>query len=268
MELFLQAVPIFLLIFCRITSFFVVAPVFSTRGVPTMFKIGLGFFVSLLVYLVYGIHETVVPDVQYPLFIIREILAGLLLGFVAYMFFTVVQTAGSFIDMQMGFGLANVIDPMTGTTSPLLGNFKFIIVVLLFLTMNGHHLLLLGIMRSYDWLPLSNTLFGRIYEGSVTEFLAVTFGYTFMLALQLAAPLVVAMFLTDVGLGFLARVAPQYNVFVIGIPLKILVGFLLLMLLMPGFAVLIGELFERMFGAMDDVLRLMAQPSAEMGGTP
>ncbi|GGG12291.1 flagellar biosynthetic protein FliR [Paenibacillus abyssi] len=257
MDLFLQAVPIFLLIFCRITSFFVVAPIFSNRGVPAMFKIGLGFFVTVLVYLVYGINQTVNLDAGYILFVIREILAGVLLGFVAYLFFTVVQTAGAFIDLQMGFGMANVIDPMTGTSAPLLGNFKFMIVVLLFLTMNGHHYLLMALMKSYDWLPISNELFTRIYEGSVSEFLARTFTHTFMLSLQMSAPLVVSMFLTDVGLGFLARTAPQYNVFVIGIPLKILVGFAMLILLLPGFASLIGQLFDQMFMAMENLLNIV-----------
>ncbi|XEC97124.1 flagellar biosynthetic protein FliR [Paenibacillus tarimensis] len=257
MELFLQAFPIFLLNFCRITSFFVVAPVFSTRGIPVTFKIGLGFFTSLLVYLVYGIHETVTLDSGYVLFVIREIAAGLLLGFTAYLFFTIMQTAGAFIDLQMGFGMANVIDPVTGVSAPLLGNFKFMIVVLLFLQMNGHHYLLLAIMQSYDWLPISNELFMKMYEGSISDFLVHTFSHTFMLALKMSAPLVVALFLTDVGLGFLARTAPQFNVFVIGIPLKILIGFILLAMLIPGLAVLIGQMFEHMFTAMEDMLRLL-----------
>ncbi|RXZ76946.1 flagellar type III secretion system protein FliR [Paenibacillaceae bacterium] len=254
MELFLQAFPIFLLIFCRITAFFVVAPIFSTRGVPATFKIGLGFFTAVIVYLVYGINETLAVGAEYPLFIIREVLAGLLLGYVAYLFFTIVQTAGAFIDLQMGFGMANVIDPMTGVSAPLLGNFKFMIVVLLFLAMNGHHYLLLAIMRSYDWLPLSNELFARIYEGNVSTFLTTTFAYTFMLSLQMAAPLVVALFLADVGLGFLARTAPQFNVFVIGMPLKIIIGFIIFMMLMPGLGSLIGALFDRLFKALENLL--------------
>ncbi|WP_028561420.1 flagellar biosynthetic protein FliR [Paenibacillus pinihumi] len=259
MEVILQAFPIFLLIFCRITSFFVVAPIFSTRNVPAPFKIGLGFFVALLVYLVYGINVSLVIDAGYLLMVIREVLAGLLLGFVAYMFVTAVQIAGGFIDMQMGFGMANVMDPVSGFTVPLLGNFKFIIVMLLFLSMNGHHYLLSAVMQSYDWLPLSNNLFNQIYQGSVSEFLVITFSKVFLLALQLSAPLVVALFLTDVGLGFLARTAPQFNVFVIGIPLKILVGLFMLALLMPGFAALIGNLFGQMFAAMENLLAGLQQ---------
>jgi len=257
MELMLKGFPVFLLIFCRITAFFVVAPIFSARNVPTAFKIGFGFLLSLLVFLTYGIKQTVVPDAGYILAIIREILAGVLLGYVVYLFFTVVQTAGAFVDMQMGFGMANIIDPMTGASAPLLGNFKYMIATLVFLSMNGHHYLLLALLKSYEWIPLSNDLFERIYQGDISEFLIRTFADTFMLALQIAAPLVVAMFLTDVGLGFLARTAPQFNVFVIGIPLKILVGFLLLVMMMPGLASIFEHLFSQMFGAVEKLFGII-----------
>ncbi|CAH1197824.1 Flagellar biosynthetic protein FliR [Paenibacillus plantiphilus] len=260
MEQFLQGFPIFLLIFCRITSFFVVAPIFSSRNVPTTFKIGLGFMISIIIFLVYGLKQTIVPDAGYILIIIREILAGVLLGFVAYLFFTVVQTAGAFIDLQMGFGMANVIDPMTGASSPLMGNFKFMIATLIFLSVNGHHLLLSALMRSYEWIPLSNELFGRIYDGSISDFITKTFAETFLLAFQLAAPLVVAMFLTDVGLGFLARTAPQYNVFVIGIPIKIIVGLLMLVIMMPGLITIFEHLFAELFRAMEKLFSIVQGP--------
>ncbi len=256
----MKGFPIFLLIFCRITAFFVVAPVFSTRTVPATFKIGFCFMVSLLVFLTYGIKQTIVPDAGYILAVFREILAGVLLGYVAYLFFTVVQTAGAFIDLQMGFGIANVIDPMSGTSSPMIGNFKFMIATLIFLSINGHHYLLMALLQSYEWIPLSNELFGRIYEGSISTFLAHTFAETFMLALQMSAPLVAAMFLTDIGLGFLAKTAPQYNVFVIGIPIKIIVGFLMMAVLMPGLVTLFDHLFSQMFSAMEKLLGIVQGP--------
>ncbi|SDW27318.1 flagellar biosynthetic protein FliR [Paenibacillus sp. CF384] len=262
MELFLQGFPIFLLIFCRITAFFVVAPIFSTRNVPNTFKLGFCFFISLLVFLTYGLKQTIVPDADYVLAIIREILAGALLGFTAYLFFTIVSTAGSLIDMQMGFGMANIIDPMTGASAPLLGNFKNMIATLVFLSINGHHFLLSGLLQSYEWVPLTNSLFAHVSSGSITSFLTAMLGQTFLLAIQMSAPLVVAMFLTDVGLGFLARTAPQYNVFVIGIPIKILVGFLMLAVMMPGLVILYEHLFELMFTAMQKLFDMLQGPAA------
>jgi flagellar biosynthetic protein FliR len=261
MELIMQAFPAFLLVFCRITAFFVVAPVFSSRTFPTMIKIGLAFFVSLIVFLTVGFDTKVTADATYILAIVREVFAGLLIGYVAYMFFTIVQTAGAFMDMQMGFGIANIVDPITGVSAPMFGNLKYMLMILVFLSMNGHHYLLAAIMDSYKWLPLDNNLFQVYYGGNVTEFLTRTFTDTFLLALQISAPVVVAMFLTDFGLALLARTAPQYNVFVIGIPVKILVGLGLLVLLLPGFGVLFQMIFDHMFQALEKLFTIIKTSS-------
>ncbi|WP_159884372.1 flagellar biosynthetic protein FliR [Paenibacillus puerhi] len=250
MEWILSYFPAYMLVFCRVTSFFLVAPIYSARNVPTPFKLGLSFFIALIAFSGAGAQAGIVIDGLYILSIVREIMAGLCLGFIAYMFFTVVQIAGGFIDIQMGFGIANVIDPMTGMQSPVIGNLKFMIVTLLFLTLNGHLYLLEAIMRSYEWIPLSNDLFERTYGGQISDFMFRTFSDVFALSFQMAAPLVVAMFLTDVGLGLLARVAPQFNIFVIGLPLKLLLGLLMLVLLFPGFELLFTNIFADMMEEM------------------
>jgi flagellar biosynthetic protein FliR len=254
MNAILQAWPAFLLVLCRISSFFVSSPVFGSRNVPAMFKIGLAFFVSLLVFLTIGTDAGVAADNRYPLLVIREVLAGLWLGFVANLFFVIVQIAGGFIDLQKGFGLANVVDPMSGVASPIVGNLKFMVAVLVFLSVNGHHYLLGAIMDSYLWLPLENNFFQNIYGGALTQFLAETFSRTFLMALQIAAPVMVAVFLSDVAMGLLARTAPQFNVFVLGIPLKIIVGLVVLMLMMPALGTLLRMIFDRMFGALREWL--------------
>jgi len=258
MEIWLQFIPGFLLVLCRITCFFVTAPVFSTHNVPVPFRIGLAFFVSLITFLTVGTGTVIEIDALYFLAVIREVLVGLLLGFLAYMFFTAVQVAGSFTDLQIGFGMANMVDPLTGVSSPLIGNFKFMLAILLFLSFNGHHLLLQGIMGSYQWVPLDHEWFAKIYSGEISQFLLKSFGEMFMLAFQLAAPLVVSLFLADVGLGILARTAPQFNIFVVGFPFKILLGFILLLFLVPSFADLFRGLFARMFESMRELLQLLS----------
>lgn len=255
----MQSLPVFLLIFCRISAFFVVVPVFSSQGVPATFKVGISFFVALVVFSASGTGITVPQDINYILMILREILIGLLLGFTGYLMFMAIQTAGSFIDIQIGFGIANVIDPMTGTSAPILGNFKYMIALLMFLSINGHHHLLNAIVYSYNWVPMNNDLFLKMIDGSLSEFLVRTFAQSFVLAFQMSAPLVTALFLTDVGLAFLARTAPQYNVFVIGVPLKIIIGLVLLLVLMPGLAVLFQNLFDIMFESMENLLGLMGK---------
>jgi flagellar biosynthesis protein FliR len=261
MGFILQYLPNLLLIFCRITSFFIVAPVFSAKNVPNHFKIGLSFFVTLIAFST--IDQTAMTmDGVYIVTLMKEIVIGLLLGFVAYLFFTVVQISGSFIDMQMGFSMANIIDPMTGTQSPIIGNLKFMLAVLLFLTFDGHYYFIHAIVDSYKLVPLSNEAFAHIYNGQVSDFLLKSFASVFAIAFQMAAPMIAALFLIDVGLGILARTAPQFNIFVIGMPIKVLVGFVLLTLLFPSFLNLFSELFTMMFGVMQKFLELLASPSA------
>jgi len=257
MQFLAQVLPTFLLIFCRITAFFAVSPVFSFRNVPNTFKVGLAVFISILVFTVVDTQETIALNGPYFLLMAKELMIGLLLGFTAYLFFTVVQVAGAFIDMQIGFGIVNVIDPMTGAQSPVLGNFKFFVAMLIFLGLNGHHYLLLGLMDSYDWVPIDNAIFARISEGGISQFLIDGFVRMFYLAFQMAAPLIVALFLVDVSLGILARTVPQFNVFVIGLPIKISVGFLILLIVVPGFLILFKDLFLEMFKAMGELLSLI-----------
>lgn len=262
LDIIAQGISVYMLIFCRMTAFFVVAPVFSSRNVPATFKVGLSAIISLFILLIQGANQPLPADLGYILLILREVLIGLLIGYVAFLIFSVIQTAGSFIDIQIGFGIANVIDPMTGTSAPVIGNFKYLIATLIFFSINGHHYLLDAVIRSYNWIPLSNDVFQRIYQGNVTEFLVSTFGQSFVLAFQMAAPLIVALFLTDVALGFLARTAPQFNVFVIGIPLKIIVGLAMLMMLVPGFIYAFEHLFEVMFRALHNLFGTLGnQPS-------
>lgn len=256
-EAIMQVVPAYMLVLCRISAFIVVAPVFSSRNIPGPFKAGISVFIALLVFLTVGFDQAVPTDATYIFSIFKEILAGLVIGYTASLFFTLIQTAGTLIDIQMGLGIANILDPVSGVSAPLFGNLKYMMMILVFLSINGHHYLLGAIMNSYKWLPLNNDLFSGIGEGRLTEFMVRTFADTFLLALQISTPIVVAMFLTDFGLGLLARTAPQYNVFVIGIPLKILIGLALLILLMPGFTTIFQIVFDRMFDTLEKLFVIM-----------
>lgn len=261
-DVFLEAVPIFLLIFCRVTAFFVVTPIFNHRNVPAIFKIGLGFFISLLIVTVHGPSQVMIIDIQYFLLVIREVLIGLMMGFIVYLFFVTVQTAGGIIDMQIGFAMANIVDPVSGVSVPLLGNFKYMLLLVVFLMMNGHHFLLTGLMDSYLYIPIENQWFSRMGDGSLAQFLTNAVISSIVIGVQVALPIMVAMFITDVGLGFLAKTAPQFNVFVIGFPVKIMLGLLLIFLLMPGMAVIFEKIFTVMFNSLEQFFGVVQGPPA------
>ncbi len=253
----LQFFPNLLLIFCRISAFFVVAPLFSSRSVSIKFKVGVSFFMTLITFSSIGMTEPIPIDSAYFASIIREIMMGLVLGYLALMFFTAIQVAGTFIDFQIGFALASVIDPMTGAQAPVFGNFKYYLAILIFLSINAHHFLIQGIMQSYEFVPLDGNLFANIEAGTVSNFLVQSFSTVFMLAFQMATPFIVVIFMLDLVLGIMSKTTPQLNIFVVGIPTKILVGFIVFILIAYGLISIFEDLFEDMFNAMYQLLRIL-----------
>lgn len=258
-QIFLNALPIFLLIFCRVTAFFVISPIFSYSSVPTIFKIALGFFISLITFTVLGdIQPVIAVDGLYVIAIMREVLIGLMLGYIVYVFFAAVHTSGGIIDLQMGFAMANVLDPQTGATVAITGNFKYMILMLVFLMMNGHHLLITGLMESFKFLPLDNNWYSKMADGSLIQLVIEAFTKSLVLGLQIATPVMVAIFITDIGLGFLAKTAPQFNVFVIGFAIKIAVGLLIMFIILPRMGNVFNSLFSIMFDYVERFFGMMS----------
>lgn len=247
--------PAFLLILVRVTSFFVMMPLFSYRTIPSALKIGLGFFLSWLIF--YAIQPPVLEiNGVYFLLIMKESLVGLLIGFTAYMILSAIQIAGGLIDFQMGFAIANVIDPQTGAQSPLMGQYLYTFGLLFLLTFNGHHLLIDGIYNSYrfipitqPWLPLGNS--------KVVAYFVRSFSSMFLVAFQMSAPIVGSLFLVDVALGIVARTVPQLNIFVVGLPVKIIVSFLVIVVVMGVMLTLVSHLTETMLVTMRDMMQLL-----------
>ncbi|QFT88881.1 Flagellar biosynthetic protein FliR [Bacillus sp. THAF10] len=247
--------PAFLLVLTRVTAFFVTLPLFSYRNVPATFKVGLGFFFSLV--MTFSMDLPVLGiDGAYIFLVIKEMMIGLLIGLVAYMVLAAIQIAGGFIDFQMGFAIANVIDPQTGIQSPIIGQFFYMFSLLLLLSVNGHHLMLDGIFYSYElisitqsWLPLG--------EEAVFERVLNTVNGMFVIALQMALPIVGVLFLVDVALGIVARTVPQLNVFVVGLPLKIGVSFVTIIFSLTILFTLFYKLFEMMLHTMRGLMELL-----------
>ncbi|MEH7344869.1 flagellar biosynthetic protein FliR [Bacillus sp. JJ1532] len=252
---FLPAFPAFLLIFVRVTSFFLMMPLFSYRSIPTVAKIGLGFFMSLV--MVFTIDTpTLEIDNHYFLLIIKEALVGLLIGFIAYLILSAIQIAGGFIDFQMGFAIANVIDPQTGAQSPLMGQYLYTIGLFFLLTVNGHHLLLDGVFYSYQFIPLEQPWISFGNE-NMAEYVVKAFNSMFIIAFQMSIPVVGSLFLVDIALGIVARTVPQLNVFVVGLPLKIGVSFIVLLTVMSIMLLVVSQLFEMMLSTMRGLMDII-----------
>ncbi len=256
MNIILEKLPYLMLTFVRLTSFFMIAPLFSMRAVPNQFKIGFGFFISVIAVSSLTDVEPILLDSYYLLLLLKEMSIGLALGFTAALLLYTVQIAGAFIDFQMGFAIASVMDPQTRTQVPIIGHFKYMLALLFLLTVDGHHVMLDGVMRSFHILPVESISIAAKFE-DVAHFITTLFLEMFMVALQIALPIVGALFLIDIALGILAKTVPQLNIFAVGLPLKIFVGFIMLFLSMPIFFYLLQILFEKIMTSMSQLIRLL-----------
>ena len=252
----LEMLPYFLLILVRLTSFFLVAPLFSMKGVPAQFKIGIAAFLAFFALSGITIEEPLPLDGYYIMMAIKEFAIGIALGFTAALVLYTVQIAGAFIDFQMGFAIASVMDPQTGSQVPIIGHFKYILALLFLLTVDGHHLMLDGVMQSLQVIPVESLSFGIRFE-DLAKFISDLFVEMFMIALQMSLPIVGALFLVDVALGILAKTVPQLNIFAVGFPVKILAGFVLLLFTIPIFFFLLQNLFEKIMVSMAELTRLI-----------
>lgn len=191
----------------------------------------------------------------YFLLIIKEALTGLTVGLIAMILLYAVQVAGGFIDIKMGFMIANVIDPQTGAQSPMIGSYLYTFTILFILATDAHHLLLDGVYYSYQFVPLDQ-LYLPFGDEAVISFVVSTFSTMFIIAFQMAMPIVGSLFLVDVALGMVSRTVPQVNVFVVGLPLKILAGFIILVLVMAPFFVIVRHLVETMTLTMRTLMEI------------
>lgn len=171
-----------------------------------------------------------------------ELLFGGLLAFGLFTAFAAFQLAGRTIDIQMGFGVASLIDPATRTTAPLLGTFLNVVALAVFFAIDGHLMVIRGLAFSLQHLPPGTPL-ATIDAGAVVA----QFGGMFVFALALAAPVLIVLFLVDIAMAVMARTMPQVNVFIVSLPLKILVGLLVLAISVRFMGPLMERIFEQVF---------------------
>lgn len=235
-------ISVLLLIFVRVSAFFVTIPLFSYKTIPSQLKIVLAFVLSWMMYYTFSIEAFTING-DYLLLVLKEAIVGLVLGLVVYIVFSAVQIAGGFIDFQMGFAMANIVDPQTGAQSPLMGQFFNFLLLLVFLAINGHHLVLDGIFYSYQFMPIDQ-FFPKFGDAESIEYIMKLFVAVFAIAFQMSAPIIATLFLVTLALGITGKTVPQLNIFVVGFPIKIAVGFILLIIMMGVMVEVMGNVIE------------------------
>ena len=233
----------------RITAFLVIAPPFSYAGIPARIKAMLGVGLALAIApRVTGGYATLDTG-PFLVALVMQLLVGFFLGFLVMMAFSAVQSAGNLIDLFGGFQLAQAYDPQSMVNGAQFTRLFHMAALALLFTTDGYQLILGGLMRSFDAVPVTMTL----AAAPNPELIVQGFSQLFLAALQIAGPMIIVLFLADVGLGLLTRVAPAINAFALGFPLKILItvvfGGVVFLALPRAVAAITDGVVEAMMGA-------------------
>jgi len=212
------------------------------------------FFLALSFFLVMGLGiepQTVPHDLGGVISAATsELVVGALMAFGVFAAFAAFSFGGRILDFQMGFGVANLIDPVTQSQSPLIGTVLNLMGVMLFFVINGHHMLIRGLAYSLQQLPP-----GSLIEQWNIAALVSQFGVLFIYGIAIVAPAIAALLLLDAGMAVAARTMPQVNMFIVGIPLKIFIGLMVLAFSVNYMGPLLEKIYSSIFIYWEEILR-------------
>jgi flagellar biosynthetic protein FliR len=216
----------FFLAMVRAMAVMVSAPVLGYRSIPSLVKLGLAASLALLA--APGLSHDLAPKL-FLLQVAQEAMVGLLLGLTVSLSFAAIQMAAGMVAVQMGFSLGGVLDPMLSAQGSTVERFYGLLAATVFFAVDGHHQMVLGLAQSFHLVPLGSSAMGLV---ALDRFTYLSAGM-FASALRIALPLAGTLALVDVGLGLLGRAVPQLNLLLLGMPMKVLVGILLMAATMP-----------------------------------
>ena len=240
----------FLLVLARVGGIFTTAPVFGNVHVAVRVRVAIALSLAFVFLPLARYNASQLEFLPFALAVVKECMVGLAMGFLAGLMFGAIQMAGAYVDLVVGFGFANVVDPMIREHNAVIGQVQNLAATLLFLAINGHHLVIRGLADSFSILPLGAMSFSPSAAGGIMGIFAAIF----LAGLKIAAPVVGAIFLTDVSLGILARTVPQLNVFVVGFPAKLAVALFTVIAVMP---LAFGVMTQLFTGLHRDILMLV-----------
>ncbi|SPD72687.1 putative Flagellar biosynthetic protein FliR [uncultured Desulfobacterium sp.] len=220
-----------LLVFIRVGAIILNIPVINTRNIPPIFKIGLILTVTIIIFPSINTEDYQARIDLIPLVIgiLGEILLGICVGLCVNLIFAGVQMAGQLIGYQMGFAIANVIDPQTGMQSAFFATLLNVYCLMIFLIMDGHHYFIQAISESFIILPV----FNMHINSSLFEYIIRLVGNMFVISVKVCAPVMASLLVTSVSLGLVARTIPRMNIFLVAIPIKIVLGMFFIILSLP-----------------------------------
>ena len=256
-DIFQGQLAAFLLVLARTSGIFLIAPFFGSMNIPVQIRAAIAIIMAWVTFPVIAAKTTITaPEsiLEFGGAVAEELFIGWTIGFIAFVAFAAINMAGKIMDMQVGFSVANVMDPTSGQQAPLIGSFLYNLAVIYFLVVNGHHIIISALFESFNRIPLS----GMVWNESLADLIGDITAGVFLVGMKIAMPVTFSILLVNVGMGILARTMPQMNIFVVGIPLHLMIGSFMLAMLLPFFILFLDTMFNTMYGNIITALKLIS----------
>ncbi|MBP1724609.1 MAG: flagellar biosynthetic protein FliR [Deltaproteobacteria bacterium] len=231
------------LILMRVSPILFMMPVFSSRSLPNLLKAGLTLTVSLILLPLVQLDPRLLPSepIQFGFLMAAELMIGLILGLSVKIIFTGIQMSGELAGFQMGLSLASVMDPQSEVNAPILSQFLYLVSLVVFLAVDGHHWFFRALYQSFLLLAPGEI---HLQEGLYRHFLGLLTSL-FVVAIKIAAPVMAVLIFTQIGLGILAKAVPQINILITSFPLTLGIGLLFLALSIELILPTLKDLFQQ-----------------------
>lgn len=246
---------ILFLIFLRISSALIASPVYGNRAIPVVVKLFLALLVSYLVFLTIDRTALYNQPSGWMLFVlsVKEVITGLIIGFLLQIVFWGVSYAGTLIGFDLGLNMAEVFNPHDEVNSNVVGEFLYYGAIMIFLLINGHHYIISSLKYSYSVISIGELKMSTDLNNLIIKYTASMF----VIAVKIASPIIVSFFLIHIAEGIIARLIPQMSVFFVTQPLKIGVGLILLGVITPMYVYIIKNLLTQYEGQLNILIRTM-----------
>lgn len=255
MNITVENIESFLLILVRLSAFIFTAPIFSNTQIPRKVKAGFSVFISLIIYNTITVELPVYGDIiSLSIIIMQEAIVGLIFGFITNACIYIVNFSGRLIDMEMGLSMANMMDPSTKIQTSITGAFYTQMVTLLLLITNMHYYIIRAIIDSFKYVPLG----GAVFRAGLLEVMQSFIVDFFIVGFRIVLPIFAAMLIVNVVLGVLARIAPQMNMFVVGMQLKVFTGLIILYIIVSTLPMVSDFIAEEMRKYINIVMKALA----------
>jgi len=214
----------FLLIFIRVGVILFLLPFFNSRKIQVMSKVGMSFIITILLYPVINVRTTVMPATTLGIaqLIAGELIIGMLLGLMVQVFFEGVKIMGEMVGFQTGLSVANIIDPQSGTQIPVFSNMAYLLAMILFLLLNGHHILLNALRGSFEIIQVGSLSLNPLFMPKLISHV----GQMFIIGIKIGAPAIAALLFTKIVFGLITKFIPQMNIMIVAFPAQIAIGLL------------------------------------------